>query len=94
MTTCGFIGMSVRVPRSSISSFQLFMRSCDFLRNLLLFVLEKRKQSLKHGFCIAYKRNVNRMAQTDARRINLDLHAFRLTGLGQELHVRESWCRS
>ena len=37
VTTCGFIGMSLRVPRSSISSFQVFIRSCAFLRNLLFF---------------------------------------------------------
>ena len=41
VTTCGFIGMSVRVPRSSMNLFQLSMRFCDFLRNESSFLASK-----------------------------------------------------
>ena len=35
VTTCGFIGISLRVPRTSISWFQLFIFFCAFSRKLL-----------------------------------------------------------
>ena len=88
VTTCGFIGMSLRVPRSSISSFQVFMRSCAFFRNLLLLPLQQGQQRLKNGLRVADQGRIHLVAQADARGVELDLNALRLTRLGQELHVR------
>ena len=50
VTTCGFIGMSLRVPRSSISLFQLVMRFCAFSRKLWsLFVSISGRRALERS---------------------------------------------
>ena len=91
MTTCGFIGMSVRVPRSSINLFQLSIRFCAFFRNdLVRLLLDQRQQGAQHAPAISDQSDVRRVAQSNASRIDIDLHGLCLAGLRIKLHVREA----
>ena len=53
----------------------------------LVLGLQQRQQSVKDGLGIADQADIRRVAQADARGIDVDLHALRLSGFGQELHV-------
>ena len=82
-TTCGFIGLSSRVPRSSISFHQSFMPACAFSRKpRCLLRLSSGSSSVRLRVAVADHADFDRVAQADARRVDVDLHAARLARLG------------
>ena len=91
MTTCGFIGMSVRVPRSSISSFQLFIRFCAFSRKLWSDFVSMSGSS---AFSTV-RQSPTRPISAGWRRpmrvgIDVDLHRLCVARFGIKLHVWEA----
>ena len=90
-TTCGFIGMSVRVPRSSISLAPVAHAAPAPFRGTSRFCLrsEQRQQGSQRGAAIADQADFHGVAQADALRIEVDLHAARLSRFGHELDIRK-----
>ncbi len=56
----------------------------------ILLALDQRQQRLQDALAVADQADVDRVAQADARRIDVDLDALGLAGLGIELHVGEA----
>src|SRR5262245_33225469 len=87
-TTCGFIGLSLRVPRSNISSFHSFIPFCAASRNeRSLRWLSRRQQRPQNAPRVADQAGDHGIAQSDALWIEVDLDRLRLPRLGIKLDV-------
>src|SRR5438270_14027095 len=65
-TTSGFIGLSLRVPRSTISSFHSFVSACAVSRNeRVLAIGEPRQQRLQNAPGVADQAGGDGIAQSD-----------------------------
>lgn len=82
VTTCGFMGMSLRVPRSSINWFHSFIRSWAFFRNLLFFCFRSGSKAWRITLESPTSPRSTWLAQTEARWVQFDLYALRLTRFG------------
>ena len=90
-TTCGFIGMSCRVPRSVISLCHSLTPCCAFSRKARSRLRSSSGISRRSTPArIADEPDFRRIAQADAIRVEIDLHAARLTRLGVELDIGEA----
>ena len=89
-TTCGFIGLSCRVLRSRISSSHFFISLRALLEKIAILVLfELRQQRGKRFGAVRHDADLDRIAQTDPGRIDIDLHAARFSRFGIELDIRK-----
>ena len=79
-----------RVARFSMSSRQSFMPACASCRKLRSSLRSSSgSSSCKVRAAIAYQADLHRIPQANALGIELDLHAARLSGLGQKFDDRE-----
>src|SRR5262245_41429870 len=89
-STWGFIGNSVRVARLDMSSRQSFMRFCAVSRKPRSDLrLSRGRSAASVRGAVADQADLHRIPESDAHRIELDLDAARLSGLGQKLDVGE-----
>jgi hypothetical protein len=62
-------------------------RSKALVQERILLPFQQGQQCLQYRFAIHDKRTLDQVAETNARRIKINLHTLRLTRLGQEFHI-------
>ena len=94
VTTCGFIGMSLRVPRSSISSFQSFMRSWRLLQKFWLLALRRGSSAVRMVFASPTRPTSTWMAQAQRESDRFQSAHTSLAPAWEGIPCTDSWCRS
>ena len=90
-TTCGFMGLSMRVARFSISSHHSFIPACAVSRKLRSFLrFSSGMSSCSTVLTVAHQANLDGVAQADALGIDVDLHALCLPRFRQDTRCRET----
>jgi Asp-tRNA(Asn)/Glu-tRNA(Gln) amidotransferase A subunit family amidase len=83
-TTCGFMGVSGRVPRSSISAVQSFIPFCARSRKAAVaLALEHGHERRQRAAAVAHETDLDGVAEADAHGIQLDCTPRAWPGFGK-----------